>query len=300
MSPLSLRRQNGLACALLPNARCLLRLQPKRRRAAALQTRPANPHVLWTAPAERSDDGAFARTTISGNSHAHRALKAVSRFACHRTPNTPGESARPMDCGDMSPLSLHRQNGPACVPTQRSVHSRRAAKAASCRRTPKHARANQHALWTAPAERSDDGAFARTTISGNSHPARALQSGVALRLPPHSKTRPANPHALWTAVTCHRFCCTARMVRRVSLPSVRCILGVQPKRRRAAALQNTPGEPARPVDCAGRAQRRRRFRTHHDPVNLPRRSRVPKRCRASLATALQNTLGRIQAPYGLR
>jgi hypothetical protein len=43
------------------------------------------------------------------------------------------------------------------------------------------------ALWSAPAERSGDGALALVP-----QPGHARQSGVALRLPPHSKTlRPA-------------------------------------------------------------------------------------------------------------
>src|SRR5216683_3302188 len=37
-------------------------------------------------------------------------------------------------------------------------------------------------FWSAPAERSGDGALDRTSI--------VIQSGVALRLPPHSKTKP--------------------------------------------------------------------------------------------------------------
>jgi hypothetical protein len=128
--------------------------------------------------------------------------------------NTPGEPARPMDCGDMSPLLLHRQNCPGvcflfdvrCIPGLQP--KRRRATALQTRP------ANPRPM-DSPAERSGDGAFARTTIPGNSHAGRALQSGVALRLPPHSKTRRANPHALWTAVTCHRFCCAAKTILRV-------------------------------------------------------------------------------------
>src|SRR6185369_11922384 len=45
------------------------------------------------------------------------------------------------------------------------------------------------------------------------------------------------------------------------------------------------------MDCAGRAQRRRRFRTG-GALKLQRLSlRVGKRCRASLATALQDAVG---------
>ena len=44
------------------------------------------------------------------------------------------------------------------------------------------------------------------------------------------------------------------------------------------------------MDCAGRAQRRRRFRTHHTPKNHPGPWPARKRCRASLATAVQNCL----------
>ena len=42
---------------------------------------------LWSAPAERSDDGALA----AGQLVAARA-KAVSRYACHRTPRLPAAS----------------------------------------------------------------------------------------------------------------------------------------------------------------------------------------------------------------
>jgi hypothetical protein len=107
---------------------------------------------------------------LSRGSHAQSGV--ALRLPPHSKTRS-GESTRPLDCGDLSPLSLHRPNGPARVPAQRSVHSRRVAKAASCRRTP-----------------------------------------------------------------------------------------------------NTPGKPTRPLDCAGRAERRRRFRTHHDPGNFPRRSRA--------------------------
>jgi hypothetical protein len=42
--------------------------------------------------------------------------------------------------------------------------------------------ANRKPLWSAPAERSDDGA-----LDTPEHRAMGIQSGVALRLPPHSK-----------------------------------------------------------------------------------------------------------------
>jgi hypothetical protein len=179
-----------------------------------------------------------------------------------------------------------------CVsPVQRSVHSPLEAKAASCRRTPKYARANPHALWTAPVERSDDGAFARTTIPRTSHASRAPQSGVALRLPPRSKTRPANPDALWTAVTCHRFRCTAGTILRVVLSSVRCILRLKPKRRRAAPLQTRWPNPHALWTAPAERSDDGAFARTTISENLPRESRAPKRCRASLATALQNTHG---------
>jgi hypothetical protein len=144
--------------------------------------RPVNPHALWTAPAERSDDGAFARTTIPGTSNADRAFQSGVAL---RLP--PHSKIRPVNPHALwTAVTCHRFRYAAGMfltrgPVQRSVYSQRAAKAASCRRTPKHA------LWTAPAERRVDGAFARTTIPGNSNACRAFQSGVALRLPPHSK-----------------------------------------------------------------------------------------------------------------
>jgi len=42
--------------------------------------------------------------------------------------------------------------------------------------------------WTAPAERSDDGAFAGVTRQRTKKHLGALESGVALRFPPQSKT----------------------------------------------------------------------------------------------------------------
>jgi len=44
-------------------------------------------------------------------------------------------------------------------------------------------------IWTAPAERSGDGAFGRTGNIIHAKDCRACESGVALRLPPQSKTR---------------------------------------------------------------------------------------------------------------
>ena len=51
-------------------------------------------------------------------------------------------------------------------------------------------------FWTAVAERSGDTAFAHTEIVQHKPPPRALESGVALRFPPHSMTRTAFPSAL--------------------------------------------------------------------------------------------------------
>jgi hypothetical protein len=51
-----------------------------------------------------------------------------------------------------------------------------------------HQQANSARFWTAPAERSDDGAFERTRSADDSNPRGACESGVALRLPPQSKT----------------------------------------------------------------------------------------------------------------
>jgi hypothetical protein len=41
--------------------------------------------------------------------------------------------------------------------------------------------------WTAPAERSDDGAFAWATCHRTINSLGSFESGVALRLPPQSK-----------------------------------------------------------------------------------------------------------------
>ena len=42
-------------------------------------------------------------------------------------------------------------------------------------------------LWTAPAERSGDGAFGRTRVVLHLKACRACPNGVTLRLPPQSK-----------------------------------------------------------------------------------------------------------------
>lgn len=52
------------------------------------------------------------------------------------------------------------------------------------------------ASWTAPAERSGDGAFERTMPLLISRDARADESGVAFRLPPQSK-KPKAAGRLW-------------------------------------------------------------------------------------------------------
>jgi len=53
------------------------------------------------------------------------------------------------------------------------------------------------ASWTAPAERSGDGAFELTEPPGSQNACRADESGVALRLPPQSKTLAALLAALF-------------------------------------------------------------------------------------------------------
>jgi hypothetical protein len=52
------------------------------------------------------------------------------------------------------------------------------------------------ASWSAPAERSGDGAFARRDVT---EMFAKFQSGVALRLPPQSKTSAKEP-ALWSGL----------------------------------------------------------------------------------------------------
>jgi hypothetical protein len=42
-------------------------------------------------------------------------------------------------------------------------------------------------FWTAPAERSDDGAFARATRHRTANSLCSFEGGVALRFPPQSK-----------------------------------------------------------------------------------------------------------------
>ena len=50
------------------------------------------------------------------------------------------------------------------------------------------------ALWSAPAERSVDGAFNRAWSNGNQ---QTDESGVALRLPPHSKVTKKGQAIAW-------------------------------------------------------------------------------------------------------
>jgi hypothetical protein len=207
-----------------------------------------------------------------------------------------------------TPYGLRRQSAaatalsraPRSLETPTQVARSKAVSRSACHRTPKRAR-RTHTPYGLRRQSAASTALSHAPRSrGTSHPARALESGVALRLPPHSKTRSANPYALWTAVTCHRFRCTARTVLACPCPAFGAFSTCSQSGVVPPHSKHTPGESKRPMDCAGRAQRRRRFRTHHDPGKLPHGSRAPKRCRASLATALQNTLGRTHTPYGLR
>jgi ribose 5-phosphate isomerase B len=50
------------------------------------------------------------------------------------------------------------------------------------------------------------------------------------------------------------------------------------------------------MDCAGRAKRRRRFRAHAERGNFKPASCGPKRCRAALATAVQDGVSTQQQP----
>jgi hypothetical protein len=52
------------------------------------------------------------------------------------------------------------------------------------------------ASWTAPAERSGDGAFAREMIHKRTEILVRAKSGVALRFPPQSKTRVVAPSSI--------------------------------------------------------------------------------------------------------
>jgi hypothetical protein len=57
------------------------------------------------------------------------------------------------------------------------------------------AAANSGQFWTAPAKRSDDGAFASGGGVGRWNTVAAGESGVALRFPPQSKTTSVSPQA---------------------------------------------------------------------------------------------------------
>jgi hypothetical protein len=52
------------------------------------RVRDETAQIPWSAPAERSGDGALGRARIAGSIGSSATIhdKAVSRFACHRTP----------------------------------------------------------------------------------------------------------------------------------------------------------------------------------------------------------------------
>ena len=64
--------------------------------------------------------------------------------------------------------------------------------------------AEETAAWTAPAERSGDGAFERVKDLPNPDSLRAGESGVALRLPPQSKFGPATHDIFLNETACWR------------------------------------------------------------------------------------------------
>ena len=148
------------------------------------------------------------------------------------------------------------------------------------------------ALWTAPAERSGDGAFARTTRLRTIQVLGPLESGVALRLPPQSKIAysPAMPVCTipWPHAPEHRlsvrgtYFVTASTYLRQHHFSGKARLAVLPR------VTLNPPQTGDILDCADRAQRRRRFRTHYMPADHPTPSPARKRCRASLATAVHD------------
>ena len=79
------------------------------------------------------------------------------------------------------------------------------------RRMRRNVLAPSGASWSALAERSGDSAFGRRRITLPPGIFRACESGVALRLPPHSKTLPRSPathgwrEASWSAPALWRF-----------------------------------------------------------------------------------------------
>src|SRR5882672_7065648 len=100
--------------------------------------------ILWSAPAERSGDGALAYPARSPDT------KAVSRFACHRTP--------------------HVRTTKVSVAVSR------------CSRRREHL--ITAILWSAPAERSGDGALAYLVRS----PDTKAVSRFACHRTPHVRT----------------------------------------------------------------------------------------------------------------
>ena len=115
-------------------------------------------------------------------------------------------------------------------------------------------------LWRAPAERSGDGALAllqtaaQTSTSATSS---RIQSGVALRFPPHSKT--PTQSISWSAPAERSGDGALARPRKSRKPRFS-PHPPNPKRRGAslpASLQNAGAIHF--LECAGRAQRRRRF-----------------------------------------
>src|SRR6266496_1255477 len=226
--------------------------------------------AFWSAPAERSGDGALARPRRS------------------RKPRPPPRPPNPKRRGAALPAALQnagaidflecagraqrrrRFGSPqkvAQTPTSATSSQSKAAWRCASRRTPKRRRnrflgvrrqsAAATALWLAPEGRANP----------DLRHVLPIQSGVALRFPPHSKT-PAQSIS-WSAPAERSgdgALARPRRSRKLRPPP----RPPNPKRRGAAlpaALQNASAIDF--LECAGRAQRRRRFGSPQKVAQTP-------------------------------
>jgi hypothetical protein len=116
MSPLLLRRQNGPGVCVRFDIRWISSVQAKRRRAAALQT-----HARRTRTSYGLRRQSGATTALSDARRYRESLtpvvrsKAVSRFACHRTPKYARRTQRPWTAVTRHRFGCTARTVPACA-----------------------------------------------------------------------------------------------------------------------------------------------------------------------------------------
>ena len=165
------------------------------------------------------------------------------------------------------------------------------------------------AFWSAPAERSGDGAFARTRRQRTTNNCRPLESGVALRFPPQSKTLRAHAgnrlsrerlglRRQSAAATALSHAPDANEPPTILVRSKAAWRFASRRSPRRFAHTRATAFRASVLECAGRAQRRRRFRAHQTPTNYQQLSSARKRRGALLPAAVQDaSRTREQPPF---